>query len=299
MHKCHNCPNPCVQLKGKTKNSTIIHGNIAIACAYGDALPSGNLDSIMEELQQLVTDAHSLLSISSNMSQNAFNNIRGTWTRYIFSAISWNEFCISPLVNNSCIVSLPSIKSLKFTDLFDTDASFALKSGLLHHLSNQGMELTMTNPDFVCISDVLPDDMQSYSQPIQDLSLDSQLKLSNAYKSIVGSCSYSSLKFGISLKTSLRSDRRYQVLYEGNILKALIAHLQARFWDADFNTNYYAVVANKISRDDRQVLSAPATHSMIDVHTPAIKAIDGIYEVKTTDEIHICVQDIIDQNFIN
>lgn len=70
-----------------------------------------------------------------------------------------------------------------------------------------------------------------------------------------------------------------------------------RFWDTSFDTRYYAVVANKVSSEDRTVLTAPATHSIIDVHTPPIKAIDDIYEVKTTYDIANCVNKMIDLSF--
>jgi len=296
MFDCTKCSNPCVELKND-QSSIVIHGNRVIACEYSSSLPAGDLDIIMEGLQDRVKTAHKKLGYTFNGSHNAFNNIRGAWTRHIFSYIGWNMFCSNPNVGNSCIVPLPSISVLKFTDLFDTDASEALKSGLLRRLSQQGVELTMSNPDFICVSDITPDDMVEFETPITNLSIETQNKLSNAYTVIKNCCSYSSLKFGIAMKTSLRSDRRYQIAYEGSILKALIAHLQVRYWDTDFQTYYYAVVANKVSNDDRAVLSAPATHSIVDVHTPPVKAIDDIFEVKSTDDLKQSIQTMIDQSF--
>ena len=296
MPDCANCSNPCVELK-KGQSSTIIHGNRVIACAYFESLPQGDLDTIMQELQERVKAAHFKLGYTFSSSQNAFNNIRGAWTKHIFSFICWNMFCSNPIVGNSCFVPLPSISVLKFTDLFDTDASEALKSGLLRRLSQQGVELTMSNPDFICVSDITPEDMTEFKIPIKNLSIETQIKLSNAYTAIKTCCSYSSLKFGIALKTSLRSDRRYQIAYEGSILKALMAHLQVRYWDTDFQTYYYAVVANKVSDDDRAVLSAPATHSIVDVHTPPVKAIDDIFEVKNTDDLKQSIQVMINRSF--
>lgn len=296
MWDCMQCSGPCVELK-KGKSSVIIHGNKVIACAYSSSLPEGDLEAIMGDLQNKVKTTHQKLGFPFSDANNAFNNIRGAWTRHIFGYIGWNMFCNNTKIGNSCLVSLPSISVLKFTDLFDTDASEALRSGLLRRLSKQGVELTMSNPDFICVSDVMPDDMAEFQTPITNLSIETQDKLSNAYKIIKNCCSHSSMKFGIAMKTSLRSDRRYQIAYEGSILKALIAHLQVRYWDTDFQTYYYAVVANKVSEDDRAVLSAPATHSIVDVHTPPVKAIDGIFEVKSTDDLKRSIQTMIDRSF--
>lgn len=296
MCACTTCSNPCVEHK-KGQSTIVIHGNRVIACEYSSSTPEGDLEVIMSTLQNKVKFAHQELGYKFSDSSNAFNNIRGTWTHYIFGLIGWNIFCNNVRVGNSCLVSLPSISALRFTDLFDTDASEALRSGLLRRLSKQGVELTMSNPDFICVSDITPDDMAMFQEPITNLSIESQNKLSNAYKIIKNCCSHSSMKFGIAMKTSLRSDRRYQIAYEGSILKALIAHLQVRYWDTGFQTYYYAVVANKVNGEDRAVLSAPATHSIVDVHTPPVKAIDAIFEVKSTDDLKKSIQTMIDQSF--
>jgi hypothetical protein len=294
MLDCKNCSNPCVE--AKTDSKVEIHGNRVIACVYCDSLPSGDLNVILDGLEKAVEQCCQQLGIRSNNSQNAFNNIRGAWTRFIFGAICWNAFCGYVDKYNACIVSLPSIARLKFIDLFDTDAAEALKQ-LLRSLTSHGIELTMSNPDFVCVKDILPDDIDIFKSPIVNLSPESQHILIDSYEKIKDCCRYDSVKFGIALKTSLRSDRRYQVVYEGSTLKAFIAHLQVRFWDIDFKTNYYAVVANNVNDSDRIVLSAPAIHSIVDVHTQPIKAIDAIYEVRSTDDICKCINKMIEANF--
>lgn len=293
MRDCKNCANPCVEIKSKSK--TEIHGNRVIACVYGSSLPDGDLNIILDGLEKSVEQCQSQLGLPPNNLQNAYNNIRGAWTRFIFGAISWNVFCDCAKIYNACIVMLPSIARLKFTDLFEPDSAEALKRGLLSRLTDHGIELTMSNPDFVCVADIPPDDI--FKSPISDLSIESQQMLTNAYERIKGYCLYNSVKFGIALKTSLRSDRRYQIVYEGSTLKAFIAHLQVRYWDISFQTNYYAVVANGVSDSDRSVLSAPAIHSIVDVHTPPVKAIDEIYEVRSTDDIKNCIGMMIETNF--
>lgn len=293
MRDCKNCANPCVEVKHGSKPVT--HGNRIIACTYFDSLPKGSLDEILSGLEQDVTQCCSKLGITPKDSGSTDNNIRGAWTRWIFGAICWNFFCKYAAQHNACIVMLPPISRLSFTDLFDTDSGEALKRGLLSKLSNHGIELTMSNPDFICAADIPPDDL--FQAPIANLSLDNQGTLNRAYEKIVESCQYNSIKFGIALKTSLRSDRRYQIIHEGSTLKAFIAHLQVRYWDIDFNTDYYAVVANDVSNADRRVLSAPAIHSIVDVHTPPVKAIDEIYEVRSTQDMEHCVKKMVESHF--
>jgi len=295
MHDCKNCISKCLEKKKDSKVE--IHGNRVIACAYNNSLPNGDLSSILDNLEKMVESCRKQIGLNGKNFQSAYNNIRGAWTRFIFGALCWNTFCKYTKTNNACIVMLPSIARLKFTDLFDSDSAEALKRGLLSRLAEHGIELTMSNPDFICVSDIPPDII--FESEIHDLSLSSQNILENAYEKIINSCQYNSIKFGIALKTSLRSDRRYQVVYEGSTLKAFIAHLQVRYWDISFNTNYYAVVANDVSKSDRIVLSAPAVHSIVDVHTNPVKAIDEIYEVRSTEDIKKCFEKIISINFFS
>lgn len=288
MHDCLNCQHPCVEYSDEKVK---IHGKLVLACAYQGTLPNGVLSDIMIYLQGYISDAQNQLSLPKASQDLSLNNIRGTWTQYIFSSLAWNYFAAHPH-GNSCFVHLPSISTLRFIDLFDPDASAALKNGLLDRLESQGVTLSISNPDFLCIRDVYPEDMLIFREKICNLSLDSQERMDSAYKNLLHSCSYSSLRYGIALKTSLRSDRRYQVAYEGSVLKALIAHLQVRFWDVSFETKYYTVVANKVGPEDRRALTAPATHSIVDVHTPPIKAVDEIFEVRSTQDIIATLQTI-------
>lgn len=293
MQDCKNCVVPCIESKHGSK--TVTHGHKVIACAYADSLPNGSLSEILSNLEKTVIHCCTELGISQKDIGTSDNNVRGAWTKWIFGSISWNFFCKYATQHNACFVMLPSISRLTFTELFDTDAGEALKRGLLSKLNSHGIELTMSNPDFICASDIPPDGI--FQNPIPNLSLESQNLLTSAYEKIVGSCQYNSIKFGIALKTSLRSDRRYQIVHEGSTLKAFIAHLQVRYWDIDFKTDYYAVVANDVSDADKRVLSAPAIHSIVDVHTPPVKAIDEIYEVRSTDDMEFCIRKMIESHF--
>ena len=293
MYDCKNCGNPCVEAKNGSKPVT--HGNRVIAYAYSNSLPEGSLDEILSCLEQTVAHCCVTLNIAPKSPGSIDNNVRGAWTRWIFSVICWNFFCEYAEKHNACIIMLPPISRLTFTDLFDTDSGEALKRGLLSRLNEHGIELTMSNPGFICASDIPPDGL--FQVPITNLSLENQAVLASAYEKIVGSCQYNSIKFGIALKTSLRSDRRYQIIHEGSTLKAFIAHLQVRYWDIGFKTDYYAVVANDVSEADRRVLSAPAIHSIVDVHAPPVKAIDAIYEVKCTSDMESCVKKMVEAYF--
>lgn len=294
---CSSCSYPCVEQSPKN-SGVIIHGKRVLSCMFSDSLPTGILSNIMAKLKEQVYFAQNHFGLASpNQQDNAFNNVRGYWTRCIFASTAWNLFCENPIIGNSCLIPLPSTASLRLTQIFDPDANNALDNGLIRNLAKQGIELGMSNPDFVCISELPPDIMEPFKTKICNLSENSQQILDFAYKQIIGYCLYNGLKFGIALKTSLRSDRRYQVAYEGSVLKALIAHLQVRFWDTSFYTGFYAVVANRVGDEDRIVLSAPATHSIVDVHTPPIKAIDEIFQVNSTDDIVASINKMITSNF--
>jgi len=290
---CKICPTPCVE---KLKNGkTTVHGREVLSCKYADKLPEGDLNSIMKELwDQLIFASESLGLVKPGDSTK--NNVRGIWARQIFGSICWNVCASNIFVVNSCIVLLPSISGFDFKKIFESDTANAL-SDLSEDLSKKGMELSMSNPDFICVSDIGPDDAIGFRRPISNLSKETQSQLSSAYKVLESKCAFNSLRFGISLKTSYRSDRRYLVAYEGNVFKVLFAHLQIRYWDREFRPSYYSVVVGRLNKTDRKVLSVPATHTILNLHSPPTRSVDNIFNVKTTSEMQSCIEQMVRDSF--
>lgn len=291
---CKMCPTPCVTRGAK---GTEIRAKIILDCIYGSSIPSGKISEILEAILNRINEAADTWSID-RPSGGGINNSRGVWFEYILAIIAWNVFASHAKTTTGCILKLPSASVLYFIDLFEPDARTALESGLFRTLQSENIIMTMSNPDFIATEDLEPGVLRHFKTPLSNLSLSSQEILSTAYKRIIEQIRYDGIKFGLSVKTSIRPDRRYQTIYEGNILKALIAHLQVRFWDISSKTGFYVVVEEKISNSDREVFSAPATHSIVDVHAKPVPAVDGLYLIKTTSDFEKCLLKMIDEMYI-
>ena len=94
-------------------------------------------------------------------------------------------------------------------------------------LERSGMELRMSSPDIVGvrIPEPMPDDFAQFLQPLPDLRDVTRARLESAHESIVGTLDARNFLFAVAVKTSTRSDRLYQPLFEANVLKFLIGYV--------------------------------------------------------------------------
>jgi hypothetical protein len=91
-------------------------------------------------------------------------------------------------------------------------------------LQREGMELGLSSPDIigVRVPDPMPESYTPFLSPLTDLKAASRVRLEEGYKNIIGTLDGRSFLFAIAVKTSTRSDRLYQPLFEAMILKFLI-----------------------------------------------------------------------------
>jgi hypothetical protein len=94
-------------------------------------------------------------------------------------------------------------------------------------LQKQGMELRLSTPDIlgVRIPDPMPPGYGKFMNGVSDLSRTSQEHLETAWQGIQGSIEGRHFLFAIAVKTSTRSDRLYQALFEANVLKFIIGYV--------------------------------------------------------------------------
>ena len=90
-----------------------------------------------------------------------------------------------------------------------------------------GMELKLSTPDILGlrIPDPMPDGYRTFITPLPNLSRDSQDRLETAWGGIQSTLEGRSFLFAIAVKTSTRSDRLYQALFEANVLKFIIGYV--------------------------------------------------------------------------
>lgn len=94
-------------------------------------------------------------------------------------------------------------------------------------LQQRGMELKLSTPDILGlrIPDPMPDGFEIFMSPLLDLSIPRQEHLETAWRGIQGSLEGRHFLFAIAVKTSTRSDRLYQALFEANVLKYILGYV--------------------------------------------------------------------------
>jgi Cfr10I/Bse634I restriction endonuclease len=94
-------------------------------------------------------------------------------------------------------------------------------------LERSGMELRLSSPDIVGvrIPEPMPPGFAPFMKPLPNLKDANRHLLETAHEAITGTLDARSFLFAIAVKTSTRSDRLYQPLFEANVLKFLIGYV--------------------------------------------------------------------------
>lgn len=145
----------------------------------------------------------------------------GNWPACTFTAPAG---AIPTPLRRVAVVKLP--RGYDSTRLL-TPAARAAYEAFQRALDVNGMELRLSSPDIVGlrIPEPIPPAYTRFLQPLPDLSAASLAALTGAHAAIEGTIEGRNLLFAIAVKTSTRSDRLYQPLFEANVLKFLIGYV--------------------------------------------------------------------------
>ena len=163
---------------------------------------------------------------------------------------------------------------------------------LFRSLENDDISMEMSNPDFLCVTN-LSGDVARYFSDRLTMGTDTLDRLTNAYHQVVGQCHATSVPFVLTVKTSIRPDRRYQVVHEANVVKTLMAHLSGRFWNKDLYSAFYAMVVDRVTEADRQVLKNPATYSLVQVSWQPVALVDDVFQIETLAQVREIIQEFL------
>ncbi len=186
---------------------------------------------------------------------------------------------------------LPNANQLSFHELFESRSREYLEE-LFLSLENDDIAMEMSNPDFLCVTN-LPGDVARHFSDSLVMSSGTIDRLNNACQQVIGKCHANSVPFVLTVKTSIRPDRRYQVVHEANVVKTLMAHLSGRFWDKDLYSAFYAMVVERVTESDRQVLRNPATYSLVQVSWQPVALVDDVFHIETLDQVKGIVQELL------
>ena len=106
-------------------------------------------------------------------------NVRGKWLEYALGLIFWNT-ATQASDHSTAIIRLPSAAQLRFHELYEPRAKAYLEE-LLASLGEHEIEMTMSNPDFICVTN-LPDDIADNFRTPMQMSEASVRVMNNAYQ---------------------------------------------------------------------------------------------------------------------
>lgn len=219
-----------------------------------------------------------------------FNNVRGDWLEQILAVLLAN-ITAGGAYGNTAIVRLPNTGTMRYQELFEPIAR-AYLTDLYNSLNQRDISMTMSNPDFVCVTN-LPDAVFARVRGPFTLGMADIDTLWRAYQDIQGRCNPFEIPFVLTVKTSVRPDRRYQIVHEANVVKALTAHLASRYWKRNLSTPFYALIAGHVSDADRQVLRNPVTHTLVQVSWEPAPVVDGVFEIDSVDEVENTIRGLL------
>lgn len=226
-------------------------------------------DSLDKEIKQ----------IESNVKQGALNNCHGDWYEWILAHFAWNYridksypylVLLLPNVSRFDVQSLYTPKIYKYITDFKNKAQ---------QLSN--VNLITSNPDFVIIDPNGLSLNSNFHKPLPKFNARSIDDLQTAYKLFEGECSIDNIVGYLSVKTSLRPDRRLQLAHEGSLVKAMYRHVQTREWAIGSRGVRYYAAATKIGPADIEGLKTVATHSITTIESKPQAAVDEVFQINS------------------
>ncbi|POB09670.1 Cfr10I/Bse634I family restriction endonuclease [Sulfobacillus sp. hq2] len=258
---------------------------------YGASLPQLPIVATLEQLTKHISDVANAKGLALP-SREALSNARGTWFETLVVASAWN-YIINLGITDTLVVQLPNVQRFDFRNLFDQSSQSMLddlERSLRRH--EVDVEMVTSNPDLIVIKSK---DMLSRLAPrkIANLSLANQHYLSGFYENLRTKCPWDSIVAGIGLKTSVRPDRRLQLVHEGNILKSTFAHLKMRHWNRDFRFLYVVASSEKFNDADKKALKTAATHTIVNVDATPERSVDELYWLTEFEDVERMLGDVI------
>lgn len=246
----------------------------------------------LSEIEILVTDFSKTLD--AKIDKGAFNKCNGDWYEWILSIRAIEYFIAHK--PDTLLVNLPNISSFDVMALYKPDLCEYIFD-LREKLKVKNVNLITSNPDF-CIVRLSEDKKAEYLNKLsnisfQNLSIEMLEQIDTLYRDFINYAELDDIAGYLSVKTSLRPDRRLQLAHEGSLMKALYTHLQTRTWTIDPKGIKYFGASKKIGAADREGLKTVATHSITDVKSLPQSAVDELFQINSRIELDNCLSKLL------
>jgi hypothetical protein len=217
-----------------------INADIAFIHLY-PKIDNSQINLVSNQISDLVKEA-ALKQFNKLPSSGSLNNCKGRWNE--FSFIYSAHISILENTKNLYLVKLGNESSLKFWEIYSQTSRNDFEV-FLSKLKENKIFIRCSTPDFVLVKRKTLKNI-----PVFD-DANFFAKLKDLYKQLINKCEPSDVISFISLKTSNRPDRRYQILYEANITKYASKYIH----DSSCPLRFDAIGESNDS--DSEVFSAP------------------------------------------
>ena len=211
----------------------------------------------------------------------AFNNCNGKWSEYIFAVYAWNaliarsqadetfDYIYVKLPNNkndqTNWISLLADRQLAELKRFERDQNDPLVVGSGHG----ALKLCSSNPDAVILKypkGESPNIPLALNQPLTNISLATMTNLDRLFAALRGKLDIqTNLVAFLSMKTSMRPDRRYQFVHEGDSVKAILMylknddHLRLNVEQSFLKGKFFGISLSQITQADKDAMDTAMT----------------------------------------
>lgn len=216
-------------------------------------------------------------AVAPRVTTGALSNARGDWYEWMLTIASWNISARYPALNVA--IPLPNKTTLQLSTLYIQRLEEKIEDLRRKVEESSTVQLISSNPDFVIIRRELADRLFGPITPYATIDVNEIDTLNGLWANLVGECAFEDIVGYLSVKSSLRPDRRLQISHEGSLMKALYVHLQTREWIINPPGLRYYAMATEVKAPDRESLKTVATHSITTVASIPEPAVDEVYEV--------------------
>lgn len=229
--------------------------------------------------------------VAPDIAPGALSNAHGDWYEWLLAIASWNAFQRNR--SNHIAVLLPNVSRLNIAKLYTDELAKFIHDLRAKVLASSTVEFISSNPDFVIIDTQLANPLITSREPISQIGPDTLNMLGTAYRVFESKCSFESIVGYLSVKNSLRPDRRLQMAHEGSLMKALYVHLQTRQWITDPKGIKYYAMSTRVGAPDIAALNTVATHSITTVQSRPQPAVDKAFEVNSLEQAELAFDEIL------
>ena len=238
------------------------------------------LEIFMQSMDDLVREE------APSIAQGALNNGHGDWFEWCIGIIALR---LSQSLKEFVLVPLPNVRKYNVFNLYEPRIANVVNDLRDKVEKDHGVNFVTSNPDFAIIR------YSQIRQPLPlDASIEDQVKFLNTWHlDFDGTCGFDDIRGFLSVKNSLRPDRRLQIAHEGSLMKAIYVHIQTRLWlSKAVGYKYYAMSGSSVSTADHAAMSTIATHSITTVQSTPKPAVDGLFEGTSFVKIRTSVESI-------